>query len=152
MVSSSKSYGGIQTTFKSFKEKIERKTADALEQELKDIAHYAIYSGVPDQAIDTGAYVTSFSIGRSGFGGGRRRSSDNRPKNQNPQSMKEQGYAQLQADINGINFQELIKSGNISFTLRNRSPHAYAVENGGVTWKRDPNGYGVFAKIRSEFR
>ena len=152
MVSTTKNFGSIQTTFKSVKEKIERKTAEAVEQKFEDIAYYAIYRGVPDQAVDTGAYVTSFSIGPAGFGGGRSRKSDNKPKNQNPQAMKDQGYSQLQSDINGINFEDLLKSGNTNFTLRNRAPHAYAVENGGVTWKRFPNGYGVFAKIRSEFR
>ncbi len=152
MVSSTKKYGSIQATFKSLNEQIERKTAEAVEQRFEDIAYYAIYSGVPDQAVDTGAYVTSFSIGPAGFGGGRSRSSENKPRNQNPQAMKDQGYSQLQSDIKSINFEEMLKSGNLSFTLRNRSPHAYAVENGGVTWRRDPNGYGVFAKIRSEFR
>ena len=152
MVSKTKTSGSIQATFKSINEEIERKTAEAVEQRFEDLAYYAIYRGVPDQAVDTGAYVTSFSIGPAGFGGGRSRKSDNKPRNQNPQAMKDQGYSQLQSDINGINFEDLLKSGNARFTLRNRAPHAYAVENGGITWRRDPNGYGVFAKIRSEFR
>ena len=152
MVNPKKHFGSIQSTFKSINDKIEKKTAGAVEQIIEDIAYYAIYRGVPDQAVDTGAYVTSFSIGPAGFGGGRSRSSKGKPRNQNPQAMKEQGYSQLQSDISGINFVELLKSGNAKFTLRNRAPHAYAVENGGITWKRYPTGYSVFAKIKSEFR
>jgi len=45
MVSSTKSFGSIQATFKSINDKIEKKTAEAVEQILEDIAYYAIYRG-----------------------------------------------------------------------------------------------------------
>tara|TARA_R110000803_G_C11720685_1_gene288210 strand:+ start:44 stop:490 length:447 start_codon:yes stop_codon:yes gene_type:complete len=147
-----KKFGTIQATMQSIKDKIEIKTAEALEQKFEDIASYAVYNATPDQAIDTGAYVTSFSLGPAGFGGGRSRSSKNKPRGQNPQVMKDQGYVQLQSDIQRINFKAMLESGNTRFTLANRSPHAYAVENGGITWRNNPTGYGVFVKIRSEFR
>ena len=143
----------IQKTFKTFTDKIEARVATKVENKMQRIANYAIYRAVPDQAIDTGAYVTSFSIGMSGFGGGRRRSSENKPTNQNPSQMKDIAFDQLQSDISMIDFEAMIaQRTNFNITLRNRSPHAQEVENGGVTWRKNPNGYGVFAKIYMESR
>jgi len=138
----------IQATMNAFKDKIENRVADEVEQKFDDIASYAVYVAVPDQSIDTGAYVTSFSIGKAGFSGGRSRSSDNRPKNQNPQAMKDQAYSQLIGDIDRIDFKTMLESGDPRFTLKNRAPHARDVEDG-ANWKR--SGYHVFAKIRNQF-
>jgi hypothetical protein len=138
----------IQATMNAFKDKIENRVADEVEQKFDEIASYAVYVAVPDQSIDTGAYVTSFSIGKAGFSGGRSRSSDNRPKNQNPQAMKDQAYSQLIGDIDRIDFKTMLESGDARFTLRNRSPHARDVEDG-TNWRR--SGYHVFAKIRNQF-
>lgn len=142
-------FGSIQATFKTFTDKIEARVATKVESKMQRIASYAIYEAVPDQSIDTGAYVTSFSIGMSGFGGGRRRSSKGKPKKQNPTQMKDIAFGQLQSDISLIDFDAMIaQRTNFNITLRNRSRHAQAVENGGVSWKR--SGYGVFAKIKRE--
>lgn len=138
----------IQATMNAFKDKIENRVADEVEQKFDEIASYAVYVAVPDQSIDTGAYVTSFSIGKAGFGGGRSRSSDNKPKNQNPQAMKDQAYSQLISDIDSIDFKAMLESDNTKFTIRNRAPHARDVEDG-ANWKR--SGYHVFAKIRNQF-
>ena len=143
------SSGSIQATFNSVKDKLNKAAADGVEERFEDIASYVIYVAVPDESIDTGAYVTSFSIGAAGFGGGRSRTSNNKPRNQNPSVMKDQGFAQLQYDIQNINFEDLVKSGNTRFTIRNRSPHAADVENGGIRWRKD--GYHVFTKIRNKF-
>lgn len=138
----------IQATMNAFKDKIENRVADEVEQQFDVIASYAVYVAVPDQSIDTGAYVTSFSIGPAGFGGGRSRSSDNKPKNQNPQAMKDQAYSQLIGDIDRIDFKTMLESGDPRFTLKNRAPHARDVEDG-ANWKR--SGYHVFTKIRDKF-
>jgi hypothetical protein len=138
----------IQATMNAFKDKIENRVADEVEQKFDEIASYAVYVAVPDQSIDTGAYVTSFSIGPAGFGGGRSRSSDNKPKNQNPQAMKDLAYSQLIGDIDRIDFKTMLESGDPRFTLKNRAPHARDVEDG-ANWKR--SGYHVFAKIRNQF-
>ena len=148
MVSKPKKTGSIQATMNAFKDKIENRVADEVEQRFDEIASYAVYVAVPDQSIDTGAYVTSFSIGPAGFGGGRSRSSKNKPKNQNPQAMKDQAYSQLVADIDRIDFKTMLESGDPRFTLRNRAPHVRDVEDG-ANWKR--SGYGVFTKIRRNF-
>lgn len=138
----------IQATMNAFKDKIENRVADEVEQKFDEIASYAVYVAVPDQSIDTGAYVTSFSIGKAGFGGGRSRSSDNKPKNQNPQAMKDQAYSQLISDIDSIDFKAMLESGDARFTLKNRAPHARDVEDG-ANWRR--SGYHVFTKIRDKF-
>ncbi len=138
----------IQATMNAFKDKIENRVTDEVEQKFDEIASYAVYVAVPDQSIDTGAYVTSFSIGPAGFGGGRSRSSNNKPKNQNPQAMKDQAYSQLIGDIDRIDFKTMLESDDPRFTLKNRAPHARDVEDG-ANWKR--SGYHVFAKIRNQF-
>jgi len=149
MVSSTKSSGSIQTTFDALKSKIKAKAEDGVEERLEDIAAYAVYVATPDNSIDTGAYVTSFSIGAAGFGGGRSRSSNNKPKGQNPQAMKDEGFSQLMYDIQRIDFEAVLDSSNTRFTLRNRAPHARDVEDG-ANWKS--SGYHVFATIKDQFR
>ena len=142
-------YGrSIQATFKGLKEKIEDNAAEAVEKRVKDIASYAVYVATPDESIDTGAYVTSFSIVEAGKGGGRSRSSKGKPRGRNPQEMKEIGFSQLDSDIKGIDFKRELESGNPRFTLRNRAPHSQDVEDG-KHWNKD--GYHVFQKIKREF-
>lgn len=146
MVSSTKQFGTIQTTFKKIKDDIADLAEEKIEDRLEDIARYAVNVS----PVDTGAYVTSFSIGRAGFGGGRSRTSANKPRNQNPEAMRQEGYAQLSSDIQSLDISEMVKTGRLGFTLRNRSPHAYAVENGGVNWTVT-QPYHVFEKIRRNF-
>ncbi len=105
--------------------------------QLVDIAQTAVNLS----PVDTGAYVTSFSYS-TGAGRPRGKSSDNKPKDQNPQAMRQEGLSNLMSDINKIDLKN-----TTSITLRNASPHAYDVENKGPTWRRP--GYKVFAKIRN---
>lgn len=146
MVSSTKQFGTIQTTFKKIKDDIADLAEEKIEDRLEDIARYAVNVS----PVDTGAYVTSFSIGRAGFSGGRSRASNNKPRNQNPEAMRQEGYAQLSSDIQSLDISEMVKTGRLGFTLKNRSPHAYAVENGGVNWTVT-QPYHVFEKIRRNF-
>jgi hypothetical protein len=144
--------GGVQATMNAFRDEIEAVVAEKLEDKLSDISYYATHDalsgGGRGTGVDTGAYVTSFSIGRAGFSGGRMKTSDNKPTNQNPDAMKQGGYSLLLSDIQGMNIKEMVESGNTKFTLRNRSTHARDVEDG-QNWSSD--GYHVFAKIRSKF-
>ena len=136
--------GGVQATMNAFRDEIASVAAEKLEGRLKDISRFA----TSVSPVDTGAYVTSFSIGRAGFGGGRMKTSDNKPRNQNPESMKAEGYGLLLSDIESMDVKSMVESGNVKFTLRNRSTHARDVEDG-ENWKKD--GYHVFAKIRNGF-
>jgi hypothetical protein len=128
----------VKRTFNVIREKIEVASEDLLKGRFEGLADLAIYRAVPDKAIDTGAYVTSFSIGPAGFGGGRSRSSKNKPKHQDPSAMKSQSRGQLQSDIEALDFTGLLASGSIRATLRNRAPHANVVEK----------KYHVFASIK----
>ena len=138
----------IQATLEGVLRKIEDKASEAIEDRMRDVATYAVYVATPDESIDTGAYVTSFSLVEAGKGGGRSRSSKGKPRGRNPQEMKEIGFSQLDSDIKGIDFKKKLESGNPRFTLRNRAPHSQDVENG-ESWNRD--GYHVFQKIRRKF-
>ena len=149
MASPTESSGSIQTTFDVLKSKIKAKAEDGVEERLEDIAAYAVYVATPDYSSDTGAYVTSFSIGAAGFGGGRSRTSNNKPKGQNPKAMKDESFSQLMYDIQRIDFEAALESSNTRFTLRNRAPHARDVEDG-ANWKSP--GYHVFATIKDQFR
>ena len=135
----------IQKTFSNFKGKINKKTSKALEEELKDIAEYAVVIS----PVSTGAYVTSFSIGKSGFGGGRSKSSKDAPKGQNTQAKQQEGLANLDSDIKGLQIEKDLEAGNARYTLRNRSDHAQDVEDG-MTWQRT-QGYHVMAKVKRKF-
>jgi len=141
-----------QITLKPFVDKIYEATAKELEERFDKMAYYAtktaLTGGGRGDGVDTGAYVNSFSILKAGSGGGRSRTSNNKPTNQNPEVEKQKGYEQLQSDIQNLNIEQMIKSGNVKVVIRNRSPHAQDVENG-TSWKSD--GYGVFAKIKKEF-
>jgi hypothetical protein len=105
-----------------------------LEKALMEIANYAVNSS----PVDTGAYVLSHSILPYGANGGRMRSSDNKPPNQNIEATRQHALGQLQSDINSLDF-----DGLEGITLRNRSRHARDVE--------DKWGYGVYRKIRDAF-
>jgi hypothetical protein len=140
-----------QVTLKAVKERINEVAASELEDRLKNISNYAVVIS----PVDTGAYVESFSMGRAGFGGGRSRKSEARQTGvkkggggANPESFRETARGQLYEDIEGMDIAQMIESGNVKFTLRNRAPHANDVENG-ESWDRD--GYHVFAKIRNRF-
>lgn len=121
------------TINKSFYDKVESLediTADAVKEKAYDIATY--YVGI--SPVDTGAFVTSGSITIGG--GGRSRTSNNKPRGQNPEAKKQEAFSQLSGDIEAIDFTK-----NKKFVLRNRSPHANSVE------KR----HSVFASIRNVF-
>lgn len=135
----------VQATFKAIKDKIEVVTAEQVEERLEYVANYA----VAVSPVDTGAYVESFSLGRSGFSGGRMKKSDARAKSVNPEATRQVARNNLYQDIQGLDIKQMLETGNAKFTLRNRAPHARDVENG-ENWDKD--GYHVFRKIRSKFR
>ena len=113
---------------------------DGIKDELTDLA--AEYVAI--SPVDTGAYVTSGSFVPKGSGGGRRRSSDNKPTGQNKQEMRDIAFSQLMSDLAKMDLTDL--SG---VTLRNRSPHSNNVEDGGPNWRS--SGKGVFRKLRKRY-
>ena len=113
-------------------QRLEQTVEDAVKDRLIDIAQGAVkYS-----PVDTGAYVTSFSYS-VGAGRPRGKSSKNRPRNQNPNAMRQEGLANLMSDVSRISDLK----NTTSITLRNASPHAEEVET--------MHGYSVFAILRN---
>jgi hypothetical protein len=134
----------VQATFDRLKGRLNDMAEEQIENRLEDIADYATRIS----PVDTGAYVTSFSIKRAGQGGGRSRSSENKPRNQNPEQKRQEAYGQLLGDIQALNVSDMLEQGNVKITLRNRSPHARDVEDG-ANWRS--SGYHVFARVRNKF-
>jgi len=134
----------VQATFDRLKGRLNDMAEEQIENRLEDIADYATRIS----PVDTGAYVTSFSIKRAGQGGGRSRTSENKPRNQNPEQKRQEAYGQLLGDIQALNVSDMLEQGNVKITLRNRSPHARDVEDG-ANWRS--SGYHVFARVRNKF-
>ena len=127
----------INSSFYKKMEILDEYVEEYVSDQLIDIAQTAVNLS----PVDTGAYVTSFSYS-VGAGRPRGKSSDNRPKQQNPQAMRQEGLSNLMGDINKVDLKN-----TTSVQLRNGSPHAYDVEEG-TNWRRTA-GYKVFAKIRN---
>ena len=120
-----------------------------LNQTIEGLVKDRLFS-IADKAIslspvDTGAYVESFSMLPVNKGGGRGKRSDARTASvregtANRDQFTEIARANLYSDI------EMYAMGeDDKVVLRNRSPHATDVENGGPYWRS--SGYKVFAQI-----
>jgi len=131
-----KSLVKVNPSYQNKIDSLELSIEDAIRDKLERIAKTAVNLS----PVDTGAYVTSFSFS-VGSGRPRGKSSDNKPKGQNVGSMRQEGISNLLSDLNKITDLR----NTTSITLRNGSPHALDVENGGPSWRR--SGYKVFAQI-----
>ena len=129
----------LEKTIAKLKSKVDMAVELAVKDRLEDIAVSTINLSL--HTVDTGAYITSFSY-NVGAGRPRGKTSEGRPKEADPQTMASEGLNNLLNDINSIqdfNYKDTI-------VLRNGSPHAIDVEEGGPRWRRV--GYKVFAQIR----
>ncbi len=125
---------------------LEQVVEDRFKDELTEMARFVTMA--PDVSpVDTGAYVTSFSI-KPSYSSGRGRTSRNKPTGQNDTAKRNEGFAQLMSDIEKLEPME-----QPLVVLSNGSPHALSVERGSDV---DPNwnrpGYAVFARVRNKFR
>jgi hypothetical protein len=84
--------------------------------------------------VDTGAYVTSFTV-TTISGGGRSKTSHGKPRGQDAEAKKSEAFDQVLGDIAALPL-DVTK-----VYLTNRAPHAKAVE--------DDHGYGVFGVVRN---
>lgn len=87
--------------------------------------------------VDTGAYVESFSVVARGAGGGRSRTSNNRPTLADKDAKRGDEASRLRAEVRAI---DPLEEGG--FTLRNRAPHANDVEK----------KHNVFLRTKDRFR
>ncbi len=115
-------------------ELLEQTAEERVKDKLTDIAQFA----TSRSPVDTGAYVTSFSMKHS-YSSGRSRTSRGLPRRQNPQDKRQEGLSQLSADISTLE-----PLGDNLVVLSNGSPHANDVEY--------KYGYAVFAQVKDRFR
>ena len=124
---------------------LEEMAEQAVEEQVKRIADFAVNTTLTSKsnkgkmgAVDTGAYITSFSIS---YGRGRPRGKSSRRKQRNNPDLVglgEVARANLYSDISKVDF-----LNTSTVYLRNASPHAEFVEY--------KHGYYIFAKIEREF-
>tara|TARA_R110000823_G_scaffold8420_8_gene29730 strand:- start:1135 stop:1557 length:423 start_codon:yes stop_codon:yes gene_type:complete len=133
----------LEKTIAKLKSKVDMAVELAVKDRLEKIADFTINLSLP--TVDTGAYITSFSYG-VGAGRPRGKTSEGRPKGQDKVAMATEGLNNLLNDINSIqdfNYKDTI-------VLRNGSPHAKDVEDGGPDWIRT-KPYKIFEAVRNKY-
>jgi hypothetical protein len=122
----------------SIQQKLDKFVDEVVEDDVKlllmDLVDDVALWSTP--TVDTGAYITSFSL-NTGRGRPRGKSSKGRPRKQNKQQKADEARANLYNDVNKL--PDLVNKQSVQ--LRNGSPHAQDVEN----------KYKVFARVRREY-
>lgn len=115
---------------------------DMLQQDIAEDAKEHTYA-VAERAInnstvfvDTGAYITSFSV-KDSYSSGRSRTSHNKPRGQDPEAKRQESLMQIMGDIESIDFLNAER-----VVISNGAPHANEVEK----------KYGIFELIRQDFK
>jgi len=120
---------------KSFYDKVEalqQEVEDSVKEELVAVARTA----TSVSPVDTGAYVTSFSM-KTSRSSGRGKSSENKPRFQDKNQKRKEGLALLMEDIAYLDLEV-----NKSITFSNGSPHAQDVERRHRVFEIVRNLYG----------
>lgn len=127
----------INQSFFNKLSKIEEIAGDKVEEKLLSLGSYAVQIS----PVDSGAYIESMSFRPVGSGGGRMRSSENRPSLPSgvKQDAKEEAKAELANDLVAFKKDIIEKGGAV---LRNRAPHANEVED----------MYDVFRRTKGRFK
>lgn len=112
--------------------KIEQDLNAVRDEFLINMAEDIVNSSKP--TVDTGAYITSHSI-RTTRGGGRSRTSHNKPRGQNPETKAAEALDQLMGDIAAL------PDDQQQVFLTNNAPHANLVEY--------KHGYKVYESVRN---
>lgn len=117
-----------------------KETQEKLEQLQPAILEEAVSYLVSNSPDDTGAYVLSHSVGRSGNVG---RSISSHGRLSAPGTHKQEAWANMMDQV------ETIPPTSTRVWMGNNSPHVNVVEYGGANWKR--GGYYVYTKLRNVF-
>lgn len=125
-----------QRAFLSQLKDIQDKVDKIQPEVLRETASFIVYAS-PD---DTGAYVLSHSIGRSGNVG---RSISSKGRASAPNTHRQEALGGLLSQI------ESIPKDSTRVFIGNNAPHVNAVEFGGPGWRR--GGYFVYEQLRSVF-
>jgi len=125
----------INQSFYKKMDEIQNRAKEGIWLKGEEIVSYA----AAISPIQTGAYVESFSVVPRNSGGGRSRSSDNRPvlPAGAKDAKKQDEAARLRAEVRAV---DPLEEGG--FTLRNRAPHNTVVEN----------KHNVFLRTQDRFR
>lgn len=125
-----------QRTFLGQIKQLQDKLEELQESVLEDVVDQIVWSS-PD---DTGAYVLSHSIGRSGNVGYSISSAD-RPSA--PGAHRSEAWRNLMSQVDSI------PRNQTRIWVGNNAPHASAVEFGGPNWRR--GGYYVYSTLKNVF-
>ena len=119
------------TINKNFYKKLDQFLESADEEAIikgQEVVTYAVQIS----PVQTGAYVDSFAVvSRGGGSGTRSRSSSGRPKEPNPEGLRESVAAALRTSVSTMK-----PSETGGFTLTNRAPHASVVERRHAVFER----------------
>lgn len=107
---------------KSISASIRKEMDEIVEPQVKRIIRNVAEDALLYSPVDTGAFITSWSVVPSGSGAGRSRTSRNKPQNQDYKEKAAEARSQIAADIEALDVM------NTNAVLRNRAPHAPAVE------------------------
>jgi hypothetical protein len=122
----------VQRSLTALIKKVEEDLDEVRDIFLHKVAQDLVNSSKP--FVDTGAYITSHSITTT-RGAGRSRTSDNKPKRQDPNAKATEALSQLASDIAAIpNDQTIVY-------MTNNAPHANVVEY--------KHGYHVYGSVRN---
>ena len=124
----------ISPRFQQKMEKLEELYGDKIEEKLVNLGRYA----VEISPVDTGAFVESWSLRPIGSGGGRSRTSDNKPS-KDPVAAKEDARRLIEGDAVTYREQIIDRGGAV---LANRAPHAKEVDM----------KYQTVGRVRDRFR
>ena len=125
-----------QGTFLGQLKELENKLDKVQQEILFEVVDHLVEKS-PD---DTGAYILSHSIGRSGAVGRRLDPATRVPA---PNTHREEARQRLDEQVSSI------PPDTSRVFVGNNSPHASVVEDGGSNWRRP--GYFVYGTLRSAF-
>lgn len=112
----------VRTGSKSISASIRKEIDEIAEPQVKRIIRNVAEDAIFYSPVDTGAFITSWSVVPSGSGAGRSRSSSGKPRQQSYEQKASEALQQVEADIAALDVM------NTNAVLRNRSPHAPIVE------------------------
>ena len=140
--------------FAGLSEKVQQQAEAITKKELEGYFTRMANDAVDMSPIWSGAYVKSFSFMANNTTS-RGRGIDGRnwkfPKKTGTAADRETGRSQLMGDIKQV-MSSTKPVDTKSYTLRNDAGHAGFVENGGnARGPKPPNGYKIFARLRSKY-
>lgn len=118
----------ISPSFQKKMTKLQDLVGDNIAEQLQSLGNYAVQIS----PVQTGAFVESWSIRPIGSGGGRSRSSNNKPL-KDFEAAKEDARSNIASDVSQFKDRIIADGGAV---IANRSPHAEIVDEKYMTIRR----------------